>query len=139
MVDGMAPFPMSRSLGVLVMASVNSAISATLQFDSDGQAMLERQLSLSAMLADCEELEPEERKVIRDLGLKYRGGGKWPMVETIAKLKIRPAASAGVGFRSLGVVLRTPARVVHVCTDCGGGVFGGGTGNRGSRRVGAGN
>ena len=31
------------------------------------------------MLADREELEPEERKTIRDLGLRYRGRGRWPM------------------------------------------------------------
>jgi len=47
--------------------------------EPDGQAMLERQLSLSAMLADREELEPEERRIIRDLGLRYRGRGRWPM------------------------------------------------------------
>ena len=47
--------------------------------EADEQAMLERQLSLSAMLADREELEPEERRIIRDLGLRYRGRGRWPM------------------------------------------------------------
>ena len=47
--------------------------------EPDGQAMLERQLSLSAMLADREELEPEERKIIRDIGLRHRGRGRWPM------------------------------------------------------------
>ena len=41
--------------------------------------------------------------------------------ETIAKLKIRPAAAAGVGFHLPGAVLRSPARVEHVCADCGGG------------------
>ena len=60
-------------------------------------------------------------------------------VETIAKLIIRPAASADAGFYLLSVVLRTPARVVHICDDCGGGsVFGGGIGIWGSREVGCG-
>ncbi len=47
--------------------------------DPDGTAMLERQLSLSAMLSDREELEAQERKAMRELGLRYRGRGKWPM------------------------------------------------------------
>ena len=56
--------------------------------------------------------------------------------ETIAKLKIRPVASAGVGFHLPGVVLRSPARVSRVFVVCGnGGAFGGGIGIRGSRRA----
>ena len=65
---------------------------------------------------------------ITDLGRVWVGCNN----ETIAKLKILPVASVGVGFYLLSVVLRTPARVVHVCDDCGGGsVFGGGIGVQG--------
>ena len=35
--------------------------------------------ALSAMLADREDLETADRAVIRDLGLRYRGRGKWPL------------------------------------------------------------
>ena len=69
-------------LGDLGLSNYLSTISD--EDDSDGQAMLEWQISHSAMLADREELEPEERRVIRDLGLRYRGraGGPCSSAET---------------------------------------------------------
>ena len=46
--------------------------------------------------------------------------------ETIAKLEIWPATSAGVGFYLPGVVLRSLARVGRFYADCGSdGAFGG--------------
>ena len=41
--------------------------------------VLERGLALTAVLGDREELENEERKAMRDLGLRYRGRGRWPI------------------------------------------------------------
>ena len=64
-------------LGDVGLSNYQSTVSD--EDEGDGQATLEQQLSLSAMLADREELEHEERRIIRDLGLRYRGRGKWPM------------------------------------------------------------
>ena len=51
------------------------------------------------------------------------------MYETIEKLEIQPAASAGVGFNLLNFVLRSRAVVSLICADYGGGrVFGGKSG-----------
>ena len=36
-------------------------------------------MALTAVLGDREELENEERKAMRDLGLRYRGRGRWPI------------------------------------------------------------
>ena len=75
--DGDMVYGLGVYLGDVGLSNYLSTISE--EDEADGQAMLERQLSLSAMLADREELEPEERKIIRDLGLRYRGRGRWPM------------------------------------------------------------
>ena len=40
--------------------------------------------ALSAMLADREDLDTADRAVIRGLGLRYRGRGKWPMFRSTA-------------------------------------------------------
>ena len=45
--------------------------------------MLERGLALTAIMGDREELENEERKAMRDLGLKYRGRGRWPIFRSV--------------------------------------------------------
>ena len=45
--------------------------------------MLERGLALTAIMGDREELENEERKAMRDLGLRYRGRGRWPIFRSI--------------------------------------------------------
>ena len=75
--DGDMVYGLGVYLGDVGLSNYLSTISE--EDEPDGQAMLERQLSLSAMLADREELEPQERKIIRDLGLRYRGRGRWPM------------------------------------------------------------
>ena len=75
--DGDMVYGLGVYLGDIGLSNFLATISD--EDEPDGQAMLERQLSLSAMLADREELEPEERKIIRDLGLRYRGRGRWPM------------------------------------------------------------
>ena len=49
------------------------------------------------------------------------GAGSITRYETIAKLKIRPAASVLGGFHLLNAVLRSPARILRVCADCDGG------------------
>ena len=73
--DGDMVYGLGVYLGDVGLSNYLSTISD--EDEPGGQAMLERQLSLSAMLADREELEPEERKIIGDLGLRYRG--RWPM------------------------------------------------------------
>ena len=45
--------------------------------------MLERGLALTAIMGDREELENEERKAMRDLGLRYRGRGRWPIFRSV--------------------------------------------------------
>ena len=40
--------------------------------------------ALSAMLADREDLDTADRAVIRGLGLRYRGRGKWPLFRSTA-------------------------------------------------------
>ena len=73
--DGDMVYGLGVYLGDIGLSNYLSTISD--EDEPDGQAMLERQLSLSAMLADREELEPEERRIITDLDLRYRG--RWPM------------------------------------------------------------
>ena len=75
--DGDLVYGLGVYLGDVGLSNYLSTISDV--DDPDGTTMLERQLSLSAMLSDRDELEPEERKVMRELGLRYRGRGKWPM------------------------------------------------------------
>ena len=48
-----------------------------------GAEALERGLALSAVLGDREELDNGERKAMRDLGLRYRGRGRWPIFRSI--------------------------------------------------------
>ena len=48
-----------------------------------GAEALERGLALSAVLGDREELGDRERKVMRELGLRYRGRGRWPVFRSI--------------------------------------------------------
>ena len=44
---------------------------------------LGRALALSAVLGDREELGSEERKTMRDLGLRYPGRGRWPIFRSV--------------------------------------------------------
>ena len=44
---------------------------------------LERGLALSAVLGDREELGNGERKAMRELGLRYRGRGRWPVFRSV--------------------------------------------------------
>ena len=47
--------------------------------DSESQASLYELNTVSAMLADREDLETPDRATIRQLGLKYKGRGRWPL------------------------------------------------------------
>ena len=47
--------------------------------DSESLASLYELNAVSAMLADREDLENPDRATIRELGLKYRGRGSWPL------------------------------------------------------------
>ncbi len=47
--------------------------------DSESADSLYELNTVSAMLADREDLENQDRATIRELGLKYRGRGSWPL------------------------------------------------------------
>lgn len=47
--------------------------------DSDSPESLYSMNAVSAMLDDRENLSQADRDTIRDLGLRYRGRGKWPL------------------------------------------------------------
>ena len=49
------------------------------EIDTDSPASIDSMRSLSAMLADRTTLDNRDRAIIRDLGLKYRGRGRWPL------------------------------------------------------------
>lgn len=52
-------------------------------FDGESEEMLDLSNVLYASLADREELTKEERDIIRGLGLRYRGRGRWPMFQAV--------------------------------------------------------
>ena len=58
---------------------LNYLTTMTSEHEPDGTEELERGLALTAVLGDREELGSEERKAVRDLGLRYRGRGRWPI------------------------------------------------------------
>ena len=58
---------------------LNYLTTMTSEDEPNSEEMLERSLALTAVLGDREELENEERKAMRDLGLRYRGRGRWPI------------------------------------------------------------
>ena len=47
--------------------------------DPDSPDSIDSMRSLAALLADRETLDNRDRAIIRDLGLKYRGRGRWPL------------------------------------------------------------
>ena len=49
------------------------------EVDPESPDSVESMRSLSAMLSDREDLDSRDRAVIRDLGIKYRGRGRWPL------------------------------------------------------------
>ena len=51
--------------------------------DSDSPESLYSMNAVSAMLADREHLSQADRDTIRDLGLRYRGRGKWPLFTSV--------------------------------------------------------
>ena len=62
---------------------LNYLTTMTSEHEPDGVEALERGLALSAVLGDREELGNGERKAMRDLGLRYRGRGRWPIFRSI--------------------------------------------------------
>ena len=58
---------------------LNYLTTMTSEHEPDGAEVLERGLALTAVLGDREELGNRERKAMRDLGLRYRGRGRWPI------------------------------------------------------------
>ena len=58
---------------------LNYLATMTSEDEPDGVEALERGLALSAVLGDREELGDGERKAMRELGLRYRGRGVWPV------------------------------------------------------------
>ena len=55
----------------------------TSEDEPDGVEALERGVALSAVLGDREELGDGERKAMRELGLRYRGRGRWPIFRSV--------------------------------------------------------
>ena len=60
---------------------MNYLTTMTSEDEPCGVEVLERGVALTAVLGDREELENEERKAMRDLGLRYRG--RWPIFRSI--------------------------------------------------------
>ena len=58
---------------------LNYLTTMTAEEEPEGVELLERGLALTALLGDREELANEERKGMRELGLRYRGRGRWPL------------------------------------------------------------
>ena len=62
---------------------LNYLATMTSEDEPGGVEALERGVALSAVLGDREELGNEERKAMRDLGLRYHGRGRWPIFRSI--------------------------------------------------------
>ena len=62
---------------------LNYLATMTSEDEPCGVEALERGLTLSAVLGDREELGNGERKGMRDLGLRYRGRGRWPIFRSV--------------------------------------------------------
>ena len=62
---------------------LNYLTTMTSEEEPCGLEALERGLALTAVLGDREELGNEERKSMRDLGLRYRGRGRWPIFRSV--------------------------------------------------------
>ena len=70
--------------------------------------------ALSALLADREVLSTTDRDIIRNLGLRYRGRGKWPIFRSIKPgyAPWRPEADEAVFLtQALRVIMGVAARV----------------------------
>ena len=72
---------MAYGLGVYLgdRGLLNYLTTMTSEDEPNSEEMLERSLALTAVPGDREELENKERKAMRDLGLRYRGRGRWPI------------------------------------------------------------
>ena len=75
--DGGLTYGLGVYLGDLGL--LNYLTTMTSEDEPNSEEMLERSLALTAVLGDREELENKERKAMRDLGLRYRGRGRWPI------------------------------------------------------------
>lgn len=62
---------------------LNYLATMTSEQEPDGVEALERGLALTAILGGLEELGGGERKAMRDLGLGYRGRGRWPVFRSV--------------------------------------------------------
>ena len=62
---------------------LNYLTTITSEEEPCGVEALERGMALSAVLGDREELGNEERKAMRELGLRYRGRGRWPVFRSV--------------------------------------------------------
>ena len=69
-------FGLAVYLGDEGLASYMSLMTG--EIDPESLSGIESMRSLSAMLVDREDLSNRDRAVIRDLGLRYRGRGRWP-------------------------------------------------------------
>ena len=62
---------------------LNYLTTMTSEEEPSGVEALEQGLALSAVLGDREELGNGERKAMRELGLRYRGRGRWPIFRSV--------------------------------------------------------
>ena len=62
---------------------LNYLATMTSEDEPCGVEALERGVALSAVLGDREELGNGERKGMRELGLRYRGRGRWPVFRSV--------------------------------------------------------
>ena len=62
---------------------LNNLATMTSEDEPCGVEALERGVELSAVLGDREEMGNRERKGMRELGLRYRGHGRWPVFRSV--------------------------------------------------------
>ena len=76
--------------------------------DGESEEILDLNNVMYASLADREELSKDERDLIRDLGLRYRGRGRWPMFQAM-KPGFMPSGLQADDAEFLALILRSMA------------------------------
>ena len=75
--------------------------------DDESEEMLDMTNALSALLADRDEVPKDDRDLIRSLGLRYRGRGRWPLFQAMkpgylpSGLQADEAAFLAIALRSM--------------------------------------
>lgn len=101
----------------LTEAAVERMEEGTLDpFAPDVRELFHRQHGLMASFEDRELLRPEDRAVIKKLGLKYRGRNAWPLFQRLRAYRL-PWFITSADARFLAVALRQAAEVGMRCLD----------------------